>query len=47
MANAQAVETGLNNLVHFSAAIWLTGLDYDTRAPQAATHTSIAPIHKS
>ena len=36
LANAQAVETGLNDLVHFSAAIWLEGLDYDARAPRQA-----------
>ncbi len=36
LANAQAVETGLNNLVHFSAAIWLEGLDYDARATRQA-----------
>jgi hypothetical protein len=31
ITNAKAVQTGLNNLVHFSRAIWAEGLDCDAR----------------
>ncbi len=36
LANPKAVQTGLNNLVHFSHAIWAEGLDYDARVVRQA-----------
>lgn len=36
ITNAKAVQTGLNNLVHFSRAIWAEGVDYDARVVRQA-----------
>ncbi len=36
VTNPKAVQTGLNNLVHFSRAIWVEGLDYDARVVRQA-----------
>ncbi len=36
ITNPKAVQTGLNNLVHFSRAIWVEGLDYDARVVRQA-----------
>jgi hypothetical protein len=36
VTNPKAVQTGLNNLVHFSRAVWVEGLDYDARAVRQA-----------
>ena len=36
VVNPKAVETGLNNLVHFSRAIWVEGLDFDARVVRQA-----------
>ncbi len=36
IANPRAVQTGLNNLVHFSSAIWAEGVDYDARVVRQA-----------
>jgi hypothetical protein len=36
ITNPKAVQTGLNNLVHFSAAIWAEGVDYDARVVRQA-----------
>ena len=36
ITNPKAVQTGLNNLVHFSRAIWVEGADYDARVVRQA-----------
>ncbi len=36
VTNPKAVQTGLNNLVHFSRAIWVEGVDYDARVVRQA-----------
>jgi uncharacterized methyltransferase DUF6094 len=36
ITNPKAVQTGLNNLVHFSRAIWIEGVDYDARVVRQA-----------
>jgi hypothetical protein len=36
ITNPKAVQTGLNNLVHFSRAIWVQGVDYDARVVRQA-----------
>jgi hypothetical protein len=36
ITNPKAVQTGLNNLVAFSRAIWIQGLDYDARVVRQA-----------
>jgi hypothetical protein len=36
VTNPKAVQTGLNNLVHFSHAIWAEGVDYDARVVRQA-----------
>jgi hypothetical protein len=36
IANPKAVQTGLNNLVAFSRAIWVEGIDYDARVVRQA-----------
>lgn len=36
ITNPKAVQTGLNNLVHFSHAIWVEGVDYDARVVRQA-----------
>ena len=36
ITNPRAVQTGLNNLVHFSRAIWVEGVDYDARVVRQA-----------
>ena len=36
LTNPKAVQTGLNNLVHFSRVIWAEGLDYDARLVRQA-----------
>jgi hypothetical protein len=36
LVNPRAVQTGLNNLVHFSRAIWAEGPDYDARVVRQA-----------
>ncbi|HVT17226.1 MAG TPA: hypothetical protein VHQ90_13730 [Thermoanaerobaculia bacterium] len=36
ITNPKAVQTGLNNLVHFSRAIWAEGVDYDARVVRQA-----------
>lgn len=36
ITNPKAVQTGLNNLVHFSRAIWVEGVDYDARVVRQA-----------
>jgi hypothetical protein len=36
ITNPKAVQTGLNNLVAFSRAIWVQGLDYDARVVRQA-----------
>jgi hypothetical protein len=42
LTNPKAVMTGLNNLVHFSRAIWAEGPDYDARVVRQAN----ARIHR-
>lgn len=36
ITNPRAVQTGLNNLVHFSAAVWAEGVDFDARVVRQA-----------
>ena len=36
ITNPKAVQTGLNNLVHFSRAIWVEGADFDARVVRQA-----------
>ena len=36
ITNPRAVQTGLNNLVHFSRAIWVEGVDFDARVVRQA-----------
>lgn len=36
ITHPRAVQTGLNNLVHFSRAIWVEGVDYDARVVRQA-----------
>lgn len=36
ITNPKAVQTGLNNLVHFSRAIWVEGVDFDARVVRQA-----------
>lgn len=36
VTNPKAVQTGLNNLVHFSRGLWVEGLDYDARVVRQA-----------
>jgi hypothetical protein len=36
VTNPKAVQTGLNNLVHFSRAIWAEGVDFDARVVRQA-----------
>jgi hypothetical protein len=36
ITNPKAVQTGLNNLVNFSRAIWVQGVDYDARVVRQA-----------
>ncbi|HEX4495477.1 MAG TPA: DUF6094 domain-containing protein [Thermoanaerobaculia bacterium] len=36
IANPKAIQTGLNNLVAFSRAIWVEGVDYDARVVRQA-----------
>jgi Uncharacterised methyltransferase family (DUF6094) len=36
ITNPRAVQTGLNNLIHFSSAIWAEGVDFDARVVRQA-----------
>ena len=43
ITNPKAVQTGLNNLVAFSRAIWVQGLDYDARVVRQANGPTEGP----